>query len=324
VQNNTSKERQDYMRPAENLRLGLSSAFKTRRARKFELRRKPFRWFLCRLTAAARLLDPMLKPFLSRLNQLPFWHQQIRVWESVYTAPTLDRLLSLYAHRFGWMGSAEARFLRSVVCRDSIVADIGANQGLYTVWLARLAASGHVYALEPDPELFQCLQMNIGSNQLTNITAIRAAAHSRPGTLAFAANHLNRGDNRVSTNSNLSSSLEKVPAVTIDEIVGKRSLDLLKIDVQGFEIEVLLGAKETLKKNQTLTIVVEFWPYGLRQAGHEPKELFQILENAGFSIAVLERDGRPRRLSPEKLNWYRATQYCNLVASRDPGIDLKE
>jgi FkbM family methyltransferase len=42
-------------------------------------------------------------------------------------------------------------------------------------------------------------------------------------------------------------------------------LDLLKIDVQGFEIEALLGAQKTLKANPAVTIVFEFWPYGLRQ-----------------------------------------------------------
>src|SRR5438105_9034078 len=139
----------------------------------------------------------MLKSFFSKLNQSSLWRQQVRVWGSVYTAPTLDRLLSLHAHRFGWMGSAEKRFLGSIMRRDSIAADVGANQGLYTLWLARVAAGGHIYAFEPDPQLFQCLENNVRNNHLTNVSVIRAAANNLPGTLAFTANGLNRGDNRV-------------------------------------------------------------------------------------------------------------------------------
>jgi FkbM family methyltransferase len=262
---------------------------------------------------------PMLKPFLSRLNQSSLWQQQVKVWESVYTAPTLDRLLSLHAHRLGWMGYAEKRFLRSVVRRDSIVADVGANQGLYTLWLARVATSGHVYSFEPDPDLFQCLEKNVRINQLTNISLIRAAASNRSGILSFAVNELNRGDNRVSTNPDETLKGKRVPAVTIDETVTSPCLDLLKIDVQGFEIEVLLGAQKTLMNNPGLMIEFEFWPYGLRRCGHQPNELLDLLQEAGFRISALGRDGRPGSLPKEALSWKRETQYCNLVASRRPG-----
>jgi FkbM family methyltransferase len=258
---------------------------------------------------------PMLKPFLSNLNQLPLWRQQVRVWDSVYTAPTLDRLVSLHAHRLGWMGSSEKRFLRSVLHYDSIAADVGANQGLYTLWLARVAAGGHVYAFEPDPELFECLKQNVRNNVLTNISAIRAAASNRSGTLPFTANRLNRGDNRVTENP--SSSLEHVKAVTLDEILAHSRLDLLKIDVQGFEIEVLLGAHETLRNNPGLTIAFEFWPYGLRQAGHQPTELLDLLREAGFQIAVLGQDGTLGRVPKGAPRWEKEMQYCNLIASRN-------
>ncbi len=53
--------------------------------------------------------------------------------------------------------------------------------------------------------------------------------------------------------------------------------------VQGFEIEVLLGSRETLRNNPGLTVAFEFWPYGLRQTGHQPNELLGLLEEAGFS-----------------------------------------
>jgi FkbM family methyltransferase len=214
------------------------------------------------------------------------------------------------------MGSAEKRFLRSVVRDDSIVADVGANQGLYTLWLASVATSGHVYAFEPDPDLFQCLEQNVRNNQLTNISAIRAAAGNCSGTLAFTTNGLNRGDNRISAKALHNTDTQQVPAVILDEIISHQRLDLLKVDVQGFEIEVLLGAQKTLSANPALTIVFEFWPYGIRQAGHQPIELWDLLRGAGFWIAALAHDGRLDPAPAEALGWERKTQYCNLIAQR--------
>jgi FkbM family methyltransferase len=215
------------------------------------------------------------------------------------------------------MGCAEKRFLRSVVRDDSIVADVGANQGLYTLWLARVATSGHIYAFEPDPELFDCLEQNVRDNQLTNISAIQAAASNCSGTLAFTTNRLNRGDNRIDAKTLPDKSTQQVQAVILDEIVSDRCLDLLKVDVQGFEIEVLLGAQKTLKSNPALTIVFEFWPYGLRQAGHQPIELWDLLQEAGFSIAALGHNGRAGPTPQEALRWERKAQYCNLIARRE-------
>jgi FkbM family methyltransferase len=257
-----------------------------------------------------------MRSLLSELNQSSLWRRKVRLWDSVYTAPTLDRLISLHAHRFGWMGYAEKRFLRSVVRDDSIVADVGANQGLYTLWLARIATGGRVYAFEPDPDLFQCLENNVRTNHLRNVCMIQAAASNHPGTLAFTTNGLNRGDNRVNAKAFQGMNTKRVQAVTIDEIVSQQRLDLLKIDVQGFEIEVLLGAQNTLKANLGLTIVFEFWPYGLRQAGHRPNGLWDLLQDAGFSIAALGRDGRLETVPPQVLRWERKTQYCNLIAQR--------
>jgi FkbM family methyltransferase len=257
-----------------------------------------------------------MRSFLSEFNRSSFWRREVRLWDSVYTAPTLDRLVSLHAHRFGWMGCAEKRFLSSVVRDDFIVADVGANQGLYTLWLARVATGGHVYAFEPDPDLFQCLENNVRTNQLQNVSTIQAAASNRSGTLAFTVNGLNRGDNRIDAKALPDKSAQQVQAVILDEIVSDRCLDLLKVDVQGFEIEVLLGAQKTFNANQALTILFEFWPYGLRRAGHQPIELWDLLQEAGFSIAALGHDGRPAKVPQELLHWERKAQYCNLIAHR--------
>jgi FkbM family methyltransferase len=181
--------------------------------------------------------------------------------------------------------------------------------------LAHIAIEGHVYALEPNPELFKYLEENIRDNALTNVSPIRAAASKSVRTLPFTANKLNRGDNRVTRNAALD--VERMRAVTLDEAIGGSRLDLLKIDVPGFEVEVLLGAQQTLENDSRLIVAFEFWPYGLRQAGHEPMELLNLLRAAGFSIAALSSQGKLTAISRKVLNWTRKTQYCNLIASRE-------
>src|SRR5258708_6112466 len=140
------------------------------------------------------------------------------------------------------------------------------------------------------------------------------ANHQEP--LAFTTNGLNRGDNRIDAKALHKTNTQQVQAVTLDEIVSDRCLDLLKVDVQGFEIEVLLGAQKTLKANPALTILFEFWPYGLRQAGHQPDELWDLLQEIGFSIAALGHNGNLGPAPQEALRWERKTQYCNLIAHR--------
>ena len=91
-------------------------------------------------------------------------------------------------------------------------------------------------------------------------------------------------------------------------------LDFMKIDVQGFEMSVLKGATRVLAENRNIAVLMEFWPYGLRKAGTDPRELLAFARDLGFSVSP----ATPGTSSPETMLSGPAeiNSYCNIVLAR--------
>jgi hypothetical protein len=94
---------------------------------------------------------------------------------------------------------------------------------------------------------------------------------------------------------------------------GERA-DLIKMDIQGYELHALRGADRVLVDNPDIKVLVEFWPYGLKQAGADWIELIAALEGKGMAIRqVSSSDLLPfhSNSAKESTDWY-----VNLFASR--------
>jgi FkbM family methyltransferase len=258
----------------------------------------------------------MLRTFLGRINHSIIWKKSINVWGASFLPPTLDRWLALQAHRLGLMGTGEIQFLRRSVQPDWHIGDVGANQGLYTLLFSRLAFRGQVYAFEPDPSLFASLEENVRQNQAQNITLFNAAAASQAGKLLLRPGQLNRGDNRIIASASGDDHTIEIKAVSLDQIIPGSRLDLLKVDVQGFEVEVLRGAAQILRTNPALLILLEFWPHGLRLANSDPSELIDLLKTSGFALFRPGKNGLVEPFVYQAAAWQRPDQFCDLVASR--------
>jgi hypothetical protein len=91
-------------------------------------------------------------------------------------------------------------------------------------------------------------------------------------------------------------------------------VDLLKMDIQGYELHALRGANRVLEDNPDIKLLVEFWPYGLKQAGASWVDLIAALERKGMVIRQVSNNGlipfHPDSTS-ESADWY-----VNLFASR--------
>jgi FkbM family methyltransferase len=253
---------------------------------------------------------------LSQLNRSRLWQQPLRMWNLTLQPSTLDRRLALMAHQYGILGKGETEFLRKVLTPNSVVVDVGANQGLYSMFCSQIARLGEIYALEPDPELFSCLTRNVERNQLKNIHPIQRAASDRQSELFLMVGALNRGDNRVHRERPVGKTFEIVASAPLDDLITANRVDLLKVDVQGWEIPVLTGARHLLNENHNLVVLCEFWPFGLRLAGFEPEQLIENLSKHGFTLLQLQESGACRALEPGILRWKRRQQYTNLVAHR--------
>jgi FkbM family methyltransferase len=257
----------------------------------------------------------MIATVLAEINEWRIWQRPVDFCGMKFVPPTLDRWVALQAHRLKLMGAAEFKVLRTFVQPASHIVDVGANQGLYALPLSRQAREGRVYAFEPDPKLFATLKNNVQRNSALNVILFNAAAASRPSKLFLRPGRFNRGDNRIVHDENASSATVQVDAIPLDDAIADDNIDLLKIDVQGYEAEVLQGAEKLLRANQRLLIFFEFWPHGLRLAGSGPEELFDLLQRAGFSLFRLGKNANLTPFTYAPASWSRPDQFCNLVAT---------
>lgn len=217
-------------------------------------------------------------------SRLPFWQSEITVWGQRMTAATFDRWLYLQLHRYGWMGR-EARPVLDRLARPGMtVLDIGANLGLYTVYLARLVgATGRVIAFEPDPHLHASLSRSLTANKCSHAQALNLALGRKAGRLMLERTALNLGDNHLATEPRAGFDHIEVQVASLDALMPDLCVDLLKLDVQGWELEVLQGASKTLERNRC-SILLEFWPTGLKRAGSSSLDLLGFLSQQKYEF----------------------------------------
>ena len=163
----------------------------------------------------------------------------------------------------------------SKINKGDIVLDIGANIGYDTVLFAdKVGNEGKVIAIEPDPINFEILKKNIKENKLKDVVAVQAAVGSENKKMEIYESKENYGDHRMWGNG---------PSVSVfcrklDDLLKEldyQKIDFIKIDVQGFEAEVIEGGKEMIEKNKPI-IFFEYWPWGIKNAGSEIKEMMEF------------------------------------------------
>src|SRR5262245_9177564 len=227
----------------------------------------------------------MILRSLEALNRAPWWRTAVAAWGGRFQPSSADRLAYLWLHKLGIMG-ADRALLEAHVRPGMVVADIGANVGLYTYLLARCAGeSGLVYAFEPEPALFASLEENCRTNGLANVRLHNVALGARDDQLTLTRSRFNSGDNRLSPrDASPATSRLSVTVRPLDELLGGRPLDFAKIDVQGWEMEVFKGMRGQLVGSRPLRIYFEFWPTGTRRAGCDPRELLAFLRQYGLRL----------------------------------------
>ena len=214
----------------------------------------------------------------------------MNVWGARVRPPTVDRAVAAWLLNAGLMGGAERRFFERTVAPGQVVVDVGANQGIFTLLLSHLVGPhGRVVSLEPEPGLFAALDENCRVNAATNVTRIQAAAAGARSQGVLHCSRFNRGDNRLT--ASLAGASVPVAIVPLDDVVPSGEVNLVKIDVQGYELHVLQGMPAILERSRAISVLFECWPAGLRHAGHTPRELIDFFVARGFSLFELTGDG---------------------------------
>jgi FkbM family methyltransferase len=163
-----------------------------------------------------------------------------------------------------------------------LFVDVGANVGTYTLWAAELGAE--VIALEPAEDTFDLLEENIALNGY-RVTAVRAAAGNHCGTARFTSG-LDAG------NSLAPDGPEVTDLVTIDALIGDRRVTGMKVDVEGFEIDVLLGAARALADHRIGLIQVEWNEMSTGAVGTDRRPVAELLASYGYLLYRPDLTGR--------------------------------
>ncbi len=170
------------------------------------------------------------------------------------------------------------RFLQRELKLGETFVDVGAHRGTYTTLARKLVGdSGRVIAFEPFPEHYQSLVKSVEKNNFSNVECIKGAAGSEKGVsrLTSSSPHLDQiGD------------LE-IEIYSIDDVVD--NADIIKIDTDGSEYEVVLGAEKLIDNG--CQIVIEFSDFQYQSVDEVYTKINEFLKNKGYSAYVIQYDG---------------------------------
>ena len=195
--------------------------------------------------------------------------------------------------------NSEWQMLKRFCKEGSVVLEAGAHHGIHTLALARWCGpSGHVHAFELDPGNTIALMANLYANHISNCDVRNAAVGSRAGTVR-------RQGERVGPSAGL-----EIEAVSLDQYViekGEPDIGLIKIDVEGFEIDVLRGARGVLARRPHLAVEIHLEE--LADYGHDLSELDELVDLANYDAWLMVRP-----------DWERLTPFRTFAELPGPGV----
>ncbi|MBS4027068.1 MAG: FkbM family methyltransferase [Ignavibacteriales bacterium] len=183
----------------------------------------------------------------------------------------------------------ETRLLQSILREGDTFVDVGANIGYYSLFAGLLVKEkGRVISFEPEPFNFSYLQKNVSLNNLTNVIMEQKAISDRKGQLRLFLDKTNSGAHHL---YNLNDQAEEVivEAITLDEYFSPSSqrVDLIKMDIQGYEPFALKGMENIIRQNPSLKIITEYWPPMIKKAGFNPEDYLKSLTSLGFHFTII-------------------------------------
>jgi len=182
------------------------------------------------------------------------------------------------------------RFRRETAGDGVVALDCGANIGVHTVeWARSMHGWGSVIAIEAQERIYYALAGNLAINNCFNASALHVAVGSTTGTLdipvpdyskpsSFGSLELRQSPGNEFIGQAIDYSAEKchpVDLITIDSLALKR-LDLLKLDIEGMELEAIAGADETLRRHKPVLLV--------ESIKSDKEKLTSTLEALGYKI----------------------------------------
>ncbi len=204
-----------------------------------------------------------------------------KIWVDLHRTSSTK---ALYANPPDW---PEMKVWQEFLKLGDLFIDVGANVGAYSVLAASLGAE--VIAIEAAPDTFELLEENIDLNGFKDVTLLNAAASNFIGETKFTKGF--DSVNRISDDGT-----DTVKTVTIDSIIGDKKVKGMKVDVEGFELNVLQGAKIALQEQRISLLQLEWNDASFDALGTNRDPAESLLRD--FSYEIL----RPNQLGHLRLD----------------------
>lgn len=201
------------------------------------------------------------------------------------------RMAAYHAFR-GVMEPGLTKYFCTLIKPGTVVVDVGANVGIYTLLAAKLLeGTGKIYSFEPTPRIYEILQDNVQVNSFLELGIVhlhQLAVTDRSGKVRLSIFNNDSGHNTLFSYGKPDNEIE-VTTTSLDEILATQErVDIVKIDAEGAEPLIVRGMQQVIKRNPKIRILLEFAPVHLKRAGSNPLELLDEFASLGFDIRRID------------------------------------
>ena len=234
----------------------------------------------------------------------------------ILSVKTIDRLLYSLLLKYKLWDRELIRFVKKTVNKNMVVVDIGANIGVYTLYFSKLVGEGgSVYSIEADKDNYNLLVDNITLNHCKNVLTYCTAIYKNNTEQKFSVNKIHKGDHRlIETTNSSDDGLVSIKCSTLDHVLAnvEQKIDLIKIDIQGGELDALEGMIILLKKFPQIMIIME---YDYTYMAGNTERFKNICFSNEFQIKKIKNDSLISVKASEIIS-DRKEKYCNIVLQK--------
>ena len=192
--------------------------------------------------------------------------------------------------------SLELQIIRKIIQPGEVCFDVGANIGLYALSMSvAVGGQGRVHAFEPVPNTFRILSENIRTNNVQNVVLRETAVGDKLGKAEFFVTFQSGLAGLGNTCRGTVLEKKEVDITTLDAYVEKNAIPkvaLIKIDVEGFEGEVLKGAEKLLGKMQSLVVIAELDKFNYESLNRDRWQIVSWMKERGYGAWSIDRKSK--------------------------------
>lgn len=197
--------------------------------------------------------------------------------------------------------------LKSILKSEDVFIDLGANIGYFSLLAAKIVGKkGCVFSFEPETKNYKYLNINKELNKYNQLITIQKALSNVNGKTNLFICPYDTGHHTINQIDGITSyetseiyspdniNYNQIETITLDDFMSNQKInkvDLIKMDVEGAEMLALAGMEQTIKKNDNIKMIIEYFPLLIEKMGSSPEEfLMTLIKTHGFILYEIEND----------------------------------